>query len=57
MSPEQWQDFKERLLKAGLELTSMARQRSGFDAERLLGKAQGVSLALSYLNEYQQGAQ
>lgn len=44
MSPEQLQDFKERLEKAAHTLREMSHGQH----------AEGVSLALSILNEYQQ---
>lgn len=56
VTPEQLQDFKERLEKAAHTLRWMSHDRDGEMIEaRLAGKAEGVRLALSYLNEYQQG--
>lgn len=50
-------DLKERMEDAALKLDQMAHEKRikfpmGSDYDRLRGKAEGVRLALSYLEEY-----
>jgi hypothetical protein len=54
MSEEQVADFKARLEQAQAELKGLAVTRSAGEHSRtrLNGKASGVTLALSYLDEY-----
>lgn len=54
MSTIDLDEVEDRLAHAVLTLTELAQLASGSDAERLLGKAQGVELALSHLREMRQ---
>ena len=44
-------DLRERLLNAYTNLLGLFDEREGFAADRLMSKAEGVALALSYLDE------
>lgn len=44
--------FEERCERAAAELDDLADTRPSLDAARITGKAQGVRLALSYLQDY-----
>ena len=44
-------DLRERLLNAYNNLLGLFDEREGFAADRLMSKAEGVALALSYLDE------
>ena len=53
-------DMEDRLGRAGRELDELAAERATFDgldreSARLRGKAEGVRLALSYLQDYCRG--
>lgn len=56
MTPDQLTDYRDRLERAAKDLRLMADMRYDrhlpLDAARLSGKAEGVRLALSYLDEY-----
>ena len=53
LNPEQVESLRVRLNKADLELKEMAKDAPAWShaRNRLIGKAQGVRLALSYLEE------
>jgi hypothetical protein len=53
LTPEQVADLIDRLTKAHAELKALATTRAPVGTDkRLAGKASGVALALSYINEY-----
>ena len=55
MNEDQITEYRKRLTKAARELeklSDVAADRGQGEASRLLGKAQGVRLAESYLLEY-----
>lgn len=53
MTPaEVYADLEERLVCASKSLRTMAHSGQSSQNDRLLGKAQGVSLALDYLRSY-----
>lgn len=50
---ERWNDYENRLVRAANGLRQLAdRREDPWDHERLLGKVDGIQLALSYLREY-----
>ncbi len=56
LTAEQSADLRARLVRALDVLDEMAdRELRGRRLMRLMGKAEGVRLALSYLDEYQRG--
>lgn len=58
MTPADLTDYRARLTRAEDGLMALAERKYGehlpLDGARLSGKAEGVRLAMSYLNEYEQ---
>lgn len=52
MSTEQIRDLRERLMAAKNRLFELESQAHGDEQTRLAGKREGVTLALSYTEEY-----
>ncbi len=52
MTERQVADLRARLVNAAAAMRELAERA---EAERRIGKAQGVELALSYLDEYERG--
>jgi hypothetical protein len=50
---ERWTEYEARLVRAANGLRELAdRREDPWDHERLLGKVDGILLALAYLREY-----